>query len=105
MTVSRLDDELFEIYQRGPAPVEDDDVYQRWLRATVATLVASPAGASHAIESDDERQWVERAVMEGAVEWSPGAYAVVLGPRASEVSLRDRPPYETWLHSVHAAAA
>ena len=85
------------------APKEHDDDYQRWLRKTVTAL--RDRKAPHAIGSDDERQWVERAVMERILAWAPGQDAVVLGESWGEAVKRERTPYETWLHGVHAAAA
>jgi hypothetical protein len=89
--------------ERLEAPKEGDDAYQRWLRATVKDLVERKA--PHAIGSDVERQWIDRAVMERILAWTPDLDAVVLGDAWAEAVARERTPYETWLHGVHAAAA
>jgi hypothetical protein len=101
---SDLEHEVWRRWLDGPEPDGDDRVYQRWLRATVKQLLGR-AGASHAIASDDERQWAERAVMESALAWAPGRYEVVLGTASAAALGRDRTPYETWLQSVHAVTA
>ncbi len=87
------------------APREDDDAYQRWLRATVTSLAKQPDASPHEIRSDDERQWIDRAVAERLLAWAPGRDAVVLGEAWAEARRRERTPYETWLRGVHAAAA
>src|SRR5256885_14018724 len=84
---------LWRRYYKGAAPVEGDDAYQRWLRETVKTLFAR-RDSTHPIASDDERQWVERAVVDGVLAWSPGQYAVVLGTAWAEALQRERTPYE-----------
>jgi hypothetical protein len=61
-------------YFKGGAP--GDEAYHRWLRTTLTSLARA---TSHPIASDDERQWAERAVMEGVLAWQPGELAVILG--------------------------
>ena len=94
-----------DLLDRLATPKEGDEAYQRWLRATVTALAKRGDGAMHSVGSDDERQWIDRAVADRLLARAPGRDEVVLGEAWAEAIRRERSPYETWLRGVHVATA